>query len=79
MSGPPTGIYQIIRHGIAAPPVRPLGANIGRPVEPVIVGGESTVVSSPLFFSTNYPCSMHSVRPFLHGAKRYFVVVRPEA
>ena len=85
MSGPPTGLYVIIRSGASAPPPFPIGANdTGRPVEPVIAGGESVKASSPFLFSTNYACWMRSIPrshllSFLHDTECCFVVVRSGA
>ena len=68
--------YIIVRAGNLAPPPFPVGANNqGEPVDNVISGGKSHIVSPPLQFSTNYASSTHPIpwSSFLHGGLRCWV------
>ena len=58
MSDLEDGRYIILRAGNPFP----VGASVeGEPVEDVISGGKSHIVSPSLQFSTDYACMMHSI------------------
>ena len=61
MSDLKDGRYIIVRAGASAPPPFPVGANNQGPVDNVISGGKSHIVSPPLQFSTDYASSTYSI------------------